>query len=53
MLLVGNPRTHIVILCILKDGGINPTLPQQLAQTLNHIITHYSELACWNWFSMW
>jgi hypothetical protein len=41
-----------VVLFIFKDGGIDPTLPQHLAQTLNHIITHYSELACWDWFSM-
>jgi hypothetical protein len=52
MLLVGNPHTHIMILFIFKDGSINPTLAQHLAQTLNHSITHYSELACWDWFSM-
>lgn len=52
MLLVGNPHTHIMVLFILEDGGIDPALPQHLAQTLNHSITHYSELACWNWFSM-
>lgn len=52
MLLVGNPHTHIVVLFILEDGSIDPALPQHLAQTLNHSITHYSELARWNWISM-
>jgi hypothetical protein len=49
-LLVSNPHTHIMTVCILKDDSINPTLAQHPPQTTHHIITHYSELACWGWF---
>ena len=47
VLLVSNPHTHIMTVFILQDHSINPTLAQQLPQTTQHIITHYSKLACW------
>jgi len=50
VLLVSNPHTHIMSVFILQDDSINSTLAQHLPQTTHHIITHYSELACWGRF---